>query len=167
MDKRYFIIILIIVVCLVNLYVIADFSDVVGSSYTDVGKYTFSLPPGFDLGGSQDKSIAVIHNPKTNMDIAVYSLDKDDYNYSLGLNQLKNNTAVKIVSNGTLNVDNISVDAVYYEDLSTNTSKSIFYFHKDNHPFRINIVNFDMNNKNETINNLVLIIQSIRLNYKI
>ncbi len=167
MDKRYFIIILIILVCLVNLYVIVDFSDVVGSSYTNVGKYTFSLPPGFDLGGSQDKSVAIIHNPKNNLDIAVYSLDKGDYNYSLGLDQLNNNSKINIISNGTLYVDDISVDAVYYDDLSTNSSKSIFYFQKDNHPFRINMVNVDINDKNKTIDDLVFIIRSIRLNYKI
>lgn len=165
MDKRYFLIIFIAIFCLINLYVIADFSDVVGSSYADVGKYTFSLPSDFNLVNSQDSSV-VINNPN-NLYIAVFSLDYSDYNYTEGLENLKNSTTVNIVSMGTLNIDNISVDAVYYEDFKSNSNKSIFYFHKDNHPFRINMENFDIDNKEYTINALEDIIQSIKLNYKI
>ena len=55
MDKRYLLMIVIICVCLANLYIIADFSDVVGSASVDTGNYTFSLPKGFSLYEDRQK----------------------------------------------------------------------------------------------------------------
>ena len=68
MDKRYLLIILIIGICAVNLYLISNTSDVVGSAYVDVGNYTFSLPNGFVLDSDKGNQVSII-NSDTNMHI--------------------------------------------------------------------------------------------------
>lgn len=163
MDKRYLLILVIIIICCVNLSIIVNNSDIVGSASASAGKYLFSLPDGFSLQESSGNS-TVIQN---NKGVRIYlesSIDKSD-NYNRTLDYLENESDIEVLSEGTLNIENITVDTVYFQ--SNNTDRVAYYFEKDNTPFKIVMSNFNYdNNRNLTIEYVTDIIQSIRFDYK-
>ena len=81
MDKRYFLIIIIILICSVNLYMISNVSNVVGSASVDIGNYTVTLPKEFSLY-EDDGNRILISNPNNNMNVWIFSNLGDGDNYS-------------------------------------------------------------------------------------
>ena len=164
MDKRYFLILIIIIICCINLSIIVNNSDTVGSASTSIGKYLFSVPEGFSLYENNGNS-AVIQN-ENNTTIYVKADVSDSDNYLKRLDYIENDTTDIIISKGSFSIDNISVDAVYYQSTSK-VNKSTFYFEKDNTPFKISMSGFNYNNdRNLTLDYVTHIIQSTHLNYK-
>lgn len=165
MDKRYFLIVIIICICGVNLFMISNFSDVVGSAYVDVGDYTFSLPKGFTLYSDQG-SYSTLINQNSDMQIVVDSyLGKND-TFSNKINEINRRDDYHLYSNGTINYRDIKVDSAFYHSDSEN--RSTFYFNEDGNNFRIIIMGFDYNSqKDEVIDIALQIIGSIRVNYKL
>lgn len=167
MDKRYFIIIIIIFVCCINLYLVSNVSDVIGSAYVDTGNYTLTIPNGFSL--QEDKSNQVmIYNPNSNMYITIISsLVKND-NFLNKYEEINNDTDYKILSNGTINFNGIEIDSMFYQNVKNLDNRSTFYFTRYDNNFRILITGFDYNTqKDEVINLTCAMIESIRFNYKI
>lgn len=167
MDKRYFLIIIIIGVCCINLYMISNVSDVVGSASADAGKYTFTLPNGFSLY-EHPRSEAQIFNPDSNITIRIFTtLGKHD-NFSTKYEEIDNDNNFKILSNGTINDNGIIIQSLFYQEIENSNNRSTFYFTKDNNNFRILAVGFNYDSqKNETIDIVTQIIDSIRINYKL
>ena len=165
MDKRYFLIIIIICVCCLNLYMISNVSEIVGSASVDDGKYTFSLPGGFSLYDTS-ASYVMIFNPNNQMKIYVFTVLKNEDNFSNAYQWTKENS--KILSTGTINYKGIKIQSIYYQNFNDPTNKSVFYFNKYNNNFKITIVNFNhVSQKNETIDIVVKIVDSMRTNNKV
>ncbi len=167
MDKRYFLIIIIICICVVNLYIIANVSDIVGSASVDVGDYTISLPKGFSLY-DDDSTQVLLSNPDSKIDIQFFSKvgDKDTFEKKVG--EINNNSEFRILSNGTIDNNGVLVDSLFYQRTDNSKNFSIFYFTKDNHNFRIIVKGFDYDSQKDEIIDLVSdIITSIRVNYKV
>lgn len=165
MDKRYFLIIAIIAICCVNLYTISTFSNVVGDASFDVGHYTFTLPNGFSVDNTENNHIIII-SQDSKMKIHVYSyLSKSD-NYSNAYNVITNNTGCRLLSNGTINYNNITIYSLYYSENGVNSS--VFYFNKENNDFKIVILDFNQDRShNETITIMTELVRSLRPNYKL
>ena len=168
MDKRYLLIIFILIFSCVNLYFIVINSDTIGTASVSFDNYTLSLPEGFDLYENRGDSI-VLHNSKTGVFIAVYSVDS--YNYTKDLNYYKNDSNATVFSTGDIKVDDTSVNSIFYKAFDDNNNRSFnyskFYFTKENHPFCITVAGFDYNNdKNSTVDILIDIVTSLRINYK-
>lgn len=165
MDKRYFLIIIIIFVGCINLYMITEVSDVVGSASVNVGKYTFTLPNGFSLYDTNTNDI-MISNPNSNMKVYVYSsLDKKD-TYENKSAAIAGN--YKVLSNGTIKYDDMEIHSIYYQNRDSSRKHATFFFTKYNNTFRILINDFDYGTqKNETIDIATGIADSMRINYKI
>lgn len=166
MDKRYGLILIIVIVCCINLFIVSNSSDVVGSAATECGNYTFAMPQGFTLYDS-DTSHVLIHDSKTGMNINVYSnLGKSD-TYDNKIKEIKSE-GFTIVSNGTIKVGDIDVKSIYYTKAdSTHPNRSTFFFIKDDNRFRILITDFDLDSdRNYTIDYVSDIINSIKYNYK-
>lgn len=166
MDKRYGLILIIAIVCCINLFIVSNSSDVVGSATTECGDYIFAMPQGFTLYDS-DSSHVLIHDSKTGMNINVYSnLDKSD-TYNNKIKEIKTQ-GFTIVSNGTINVGDIDVKSIYYtKEDSTHPNRSTFFFTKDDARFRILITDFNLDSdRDATINYVSDIIDSIKYNYK-
>lgn len=165
MDKRYILILIIIIICLANLSIIVNNSDVVGSATATAGKYLFSVPHGFSLFEKHSNS-AFIRN---NDDMSIYyqsDLNNSD-TYDKRLSYLDNESDDKILSKGSFNLDNISVDTVYYQTIN-NTNKSAFYFEKNNTQFKIIMSNFNYNtDRNLTLEYATIIIRSTHYDYKL
>lgn len=164
MDKRYFLIILIIVICCFNLYMVANFSDIVGDGAIDVGNYTFSLPKDFTLYDTGENEVLISNSDS--MHIAIYTaLSKDDNYLNKSQSIMSGNN--KIYSNGSINSNNVVIDSIFCQNLEDNKNYSNFYFNKDGNNFRLFISNFDYNTqKDEIIDIVTNIVDSMRLNYK-
>ena len=165
MDKRYLLIIIMIIICSINLSIIVNNSDVVGSASVSIGKYLFSTPEGFDLTENNGNS-ATIKNKNNNMIISVETNVSDTDNYYSRLNYIENNTNFTILSKGTVSIENISVSTAYYKTI-TNNNRSVFYFEKDNTQFKIKVSNFDYTKDRDlTLDYITFIIKSIEYDYK-
>lgn len=165
MDKRYLLIILIMSICAINMYIISDNSDVVGSAYVDVGNYTFSLPNGFTLYSNQGNQVSII-NSDTDMHILIYSsLGKND-TFANKLHDIESKDEYKLYSNGTVHCGDMEIPAAFYHRGSEN--RSTFYFTEDGNNFRILIIGFDYSTqKDEVINIVSDLVGSVRLNNKL
>ena len=166
MDKRYFLIIIIILICSVNLYMISNVSNVVGSASVDIGNYTVTLPKEFSLY-EDDGNRILISNPNNNMNVWIFSNLGDGDNYSNKYKEVNESKQYEVLGDGIINNHEISIDSLFYQDKYNNENRSTFYFNKGNHDFRILIIGFDYNSqKNDTIELASDIAESIRINYK-
>lgn len=166
MDKRYFLIIVIVCICCINLYMISNVSDVIGSASVDVGKYTFSLPSGFTLYSDSSSDVMISNPSDSNLKVYINNSLDDDDNYMNRVNLIKNNS--KIYSNGSIMVGDIEIKSIYYSGYDDSINRSAFYFNKLDNNFKIVISNFNYDlQKNETIDIVTQIVESIRVNYKI
>ena len=163
MDKRYLLILIIIVICCVNLSIIVTNSDIVGSASASAGKYLFSIPEGFSLYENAGNH-AIIQNHE-GVKIYFESDIKNSDTYDNRLNYIENESDMKILSEGTITIENITVDVGYYQ--TNNTNKSVYYFEKNNTPFKIVMSDFNYDtDRNLTLDYATLIIQSTRFDYK-
>lgn len=164
MDKRYGLILIIVLGCCVNLFMISNSSDMIGSASVECGNYIFTMPSEFTLYNS-DINHVLIHDSKTGMNVDVYSkLDKSD-TYENKLKQITND-GFTIVSNGTIKAGDIEVKAVYYTN-KDHQNRSTFFFEKDNNQFRVLMNGFNLENDRDiTIDYLAEITESMKYNYK-
>ena len=168
MDNRYLLIIVFILICLVNLFFIASNSDEIGSASVIAGEFIFELPKNFNILESTGDHVS-LQNPDTNLNVNVYTNQNRIYDFNKTVSKINNETNVKILSNGSINVNNITVNAIYYTHYPENISAnySAFVFSKDNHVFQINMKNFNYKNDlNYTVEVLDVIVSSIRVNPK-
>ena len=165
MDKRYLLIIGIIVICCVNLYVITTFSDVVGSAYFNVGNYTFTLPENFNVDNTENNHVVIINqNSKMKINIFTYLSETDTYKNALKV--VENNSECTMLSNGTIHHNNITIYSLYYVQNERNSS--VFYFNKENNNFKIVITDFNQETQhNETINIITQLVESEKINYRL
>lgn len=165
MDKRYLLILIIIVVCCINLFFIVENSYDIGSASATVGRYTFSMPSGFSLYNSNTNH-AYIHNDENNISINYdYDISKKD-TYESMLNYINNQTDDKVLSNGTIKINDLEVDAVYFQS-DNHTNESAFYFEKDNVPFKLMLSGFNYDKDYDlTLDYVKFIIQSTRFDFK-
>ena len=85
MDKRYGLILIIFIVCIVNLFIVSDVSDVVGSASAECGDFIFSLPEGFTLYDSNPKHVLIRNSDGIEINVysSIDSSDTYDANYWL------------------------------------------------------------------------------------
>ena len=167
MDKRYFLIIIIFILGCLCMFVVADSSDIIGSASVSFNGYSFSIPEGFTLMNTYDTSVLINH-PKTGLFVAIYTLDKN-YNYGSVLNGLKNDSNNTILSEGIIDINNVHVSSLFYYGPSSKgdyNNRSIFFFNLFDSTFEVQMSNFNYENRNEIINTLTLIVESLREDYK-
>jgi len=158
MDKRYILIFLIIVVCCFNLYLIASSSDIVGSASVNFKEYTFSLPSDFTMYESSDNYI-VIYNPHFGYTSLLFNKES----YESELHRLGNDSNCVILSNGPIQVNNITVNSIFYRTSDAN-NHSIFIFDKLDKTFRVEMWHFNYDNRNASITIISDIVESLRPN---
>lgn len=168
MDKRYFLIIVILVFSFISLYIIYDASNIVGSASVDFNEYTFSLPSNFELFSSDNEYLVIYNRDLGKIVISYEDIDsKNDYNQRLQF--LKNRSDMSIVSNGTINVNDIVVYSIFYQkNSSTGTvNQSSFIFKKYDKLFTISLTDFDYNKRDQAVNVVSFLVESLRPNYEV
>lgn len=167
MDKRYLIIIFIIFFCGIDLFFVANNSEMVGKASVDFDNYTFSVPRDYSLMNTFDTFVQ-IYNP--NLGYLAFGYN-DSANYTQSLEIINNKSNQKILSNGTINVDNITIYSIYFEsidDSNVSTNRSYFFFNKYGHSFKISMVGFNYDDdRNKTIDVIGEIVGSLRHNKKV
>ncbi len=166
MDKRYLLIIIIIFICVINLYMISDFSDIVGSASVDIGNYTISLPEGFSLYENNIDHILII-NPNSHMRVKVYSVIRPDDTYLNKFEEINSSEQYTLLSNGTINSNGNIIHCVSFQNIKDSNNVSVFYYTKENNNFQVYMSGFNYDlQKNETIEIVEKIVETTRINYK-
>ena len=168
MDRRYLVIIFIIIFGCINLFFITEFSDVIGSASVNCGDYTFTIPNDFNLM-SADESTVVIHNPVSHLTVAISIIDHNGSNFTADLGRITNNSNNNVFAEGDINIDNITVSSIYYEGPDSKgdvKNRSVFFFKKFDSTFKMQMTNFNFTDRNETVNVLSGIVDSMRINYR-
>lgn len=167
MDKRYFLIIFIIVIGCINLFVISNHSDIIGTASADFNEVTFSLPPNYELINTNPKYIQ-FHNPSLGYMALSYFNGSAENAYNTRINQINSSSDKTLLSYGVVNVGNIPIYSVFFESTGNNgvNNQSSFYFNKLGFCFRIDMGSFNYTNRNATIDTVIYIVQSMRPNLK-
>jgi hypothetical protein len=159
MDKRWILILIILIVGCTCLYHIVDSSTTVGDAITVVNKTVVTLPSDFSIG-SDDRSSATLINKNTKESIFIKDLGKSDSAYKSfkkNLNSLDN-----VVNNSTLDINNITT---YKIDINNNTGNtSLVYVYTCNHTFNIKLDGYT--NQNELNQDLNFIVSTLSPDFK-
>ena len=91
MDKRWILILIILIAGCACMYHIVDSSNSVGDAITVVNKTVITLPSGFTIG-DDDRSSVTLVNENNNETIFIEDLGKSDTSLDNFKNDLKNDT---------------------------------------------------------------------------
>lgn len=164
MDRRYLLCILIIIICCINLYIIAENSNTVGSATATFDKYKFTLPPDYEVTELYAHSVQ-IHSKDLRYITIESKKPTYKYNYTAISEELLKKPNHTILSNGTIDINGINIDLIYYQTVDENNfinNRSNFYFEKNNDVFQVGMSGFDYNTeRNQTIETLTYIVDSI------
>ena len=168
MDKRYFLIMILVIVCFVNLFLVANSSDLIGKATVDVGNFMFSSPHDYNLMDSYDNYVKLENSQGITIMLFVLSNPKD--NYDNALHTLQNNNNDTILSNGSIYVGDVTVNSIYYRHVvdSKVSNQAVYYFDKEGSHFKILMSGFrnDESGKNQTIQECIGIVDSLKINLK-
>ena len=168
MDRRWILILIIIILAVCCGYFVVSNSDTVGNAIIDINKSTAVLPPGFSVGGSDSSSISLYqknHPEKIFIkdlgkgEFALDEIDKKNKSFS-------NNPDIEILDN----VKNITEDrelyTIHYQNYSDKESLnlSVSYLNTYNHTFLLKCSGF--NDINQIDKNLNFLAETIKPDYK-
>lgn len=170
MDKRYLLIIIILIAGCSALYFITNASYTIGSASATLGQYTFSLPQGFTVDHTENKYVSMVNEDGVYIHVNVVDKNKNNYNDTLNYLKSKN---ISIISSGSLNVNDIVVDSIFYNKTQYNSTShsnesvcgAFFIFNKSNATFKVEITHFDYADKDKIIQYVSYIVQSLDKNY--
>ena len=152
MDKRWILILIILIVGCACLYYIVDSSTTVGDAITVVNKSVITLPSDFSIG-SDDKSSVTLINKNTNETIFIEDLGKSDSAFNHFEEDLN---SLDILNNSTLNINNITTYKIDMQNLTTKSNTSLVYVYSSNHTFAIKFNGYkDQNELNQDLNFIV------------
>jgi hypothetical protein len=159
MDKKWILIIIILIVGCFFLHNIVDSSTTVGNAITVVNKSVVTLPDGFSIGESEKNSVELL-DEKTGEKTYITDLGKTDSaekEYNEALQSLEYNTDTYIIDNYTSNINNTNTYLITFENHTVNTNTVyLAYIYSCNHTFRMEFQNYyDNNGFNDDLNFIV------------
>ena len=161
MDKRWILILIILIVGCTCLYYIVDSSTTVGDAITVVNKSVITLPSDFTID-SDTKSSATLINKNTNENIVIKDLGKSDSAFDCFKDDL--NSLDNIINNSTLNINNITAYEIDFQNLTTKSNTTLVYVYSSNHTFNIKFDGYE--NQNELNQDLNFIVSTISPDFK-
>jgi len=146
MDKRWIGILLILIVGCCSMYFIVESSTTIGNAITVVNKTVVSVPNGFSIDDTGN-DFAKLVNDNTGEKISFEDLGKKDIasdTFNEKLNELKGSSQVNVLENSTINIKNMTVYRIDYQNLTTEntTNISICYVYTCYHTFAIQFKNY-------------------------
>ena len=140
MDKRWFLILIIIIVGAVCMYFIVDSSPTVGKAVTVADEMTITLPTGFNLLKNDDKNVILIDHQNHTAHIRIIGLGNTTLKeYNAKLDSLKNDSEMEIQEHGKNGTGYI----IFYKNITSNKEYSMTYFFKDNRTVSLKMGTYD------------------------
>lgn len=167
MDKRWILLLTILIVGCACMYFIADSSTTVGNAITVVNKSVVTLPNDFGIGNSEKNSVELI-GKHSDEKIYIEDFGRKDValeSFKENLSEFSHNSQYKVIKNTTENISNITTYKIYLEDYTKEnaTNTTITYIYSYNHTFMIKI---DGSNQNQKEDDLNFVIRTIEHDYK-
>lgn len=167
MDKRWILILIILIAGLSCMYWIVDSSTTVGSAIAPVNRSYITLPDGFSIAETKTASATII-DKSTNEKIFVKDIGKEDSalpNFNSKVDTLMKSADIKIISNASKETNGITYYQADYQNTTGNvTNYTISYVHTNNHTYLIRMQNYDNPSKLEK--DLDYIVNTLRPDYK-
>lgn len=164
MDKRWILILIILIIGLGLMYCTADNSNTVGSAITTFGKTTITIPDGFSVGETESNSEELFKKGSTEV-IRIYDFGKDSGDKNILKNLTKEYIAIneyKNISYNTTKIDNIKIHQAMLETHNDTHVISSFYLYE--HTYILDMSGYkDMNSLNK---DLEFILDTIHPDYK-
>lgn len=167
MDKRWILILIILIVGGYCTYNIVDSSTTVGDAITVVNKSVITIPKDFSIADTDKNSVDLIDN-KDNKKIHIEDIGKGDIaleTFNREISLLSGSPNIHLLKNSTLNAGNMTI---YKSDLEnyTNdlTNVSLAYIYSSGHTFAIKFEGYS--NENELNKDLKFMVNTISPDYK-
>lgn len=146
MDKRWILILIILIVGCSCMYLVVDSSSTVGTAITVVNKTVVKLPHDFSIGEGE-KDTAELINKNSNEKIYITDLGKKDIaleSFKNALDTLKDNSKIKITDNSTSKINNISTYKISVQNYTDDNAKNstFAYIYSCNHTFLIKMEDY-------------------------
>ena len=159
MDKRWIIILVILILGLGCMYLIADSSTTVGKAITVVNKTVVTLPQDFTVEDS-DKSSVYLVDKQTHTKVRIKDFGKNDSafdRFSEKLNELKHDSSVKNLKNSTFKINDITTYQINFQNVTNNsTNTTLNYLYACNHTFSIKTTGYSDNAKLDSDLNYII-----------
>lgn len=163
MDKRWILIIILLIVGCSCMYLIVDSSTTVGDAIYVVNKTVITLPNDFGIGNDAKNSVELIgkHNDEK---IYIEDLGKKDValdSFKQNLSAFSHQSKIKLIKNTTEEINNITTYKIYLQDYTTEniTNATIAYIYSCNHTFMIKLTGSNQAQIEEDLNFIVTTIQ--------
>ena len=155
MDKRWVLIIIILIIGLGSMYIIVDNSTTVGSAITTFSKTTITIPDGFSVEDTSN-SVLELYNKNNNEKIQIKEMHTNFTATLLEQQDFEN------ITNRTFDLDDINITQTILK--SENDTFVISSFYQYNHTYIIIMVGYD--NLDTTTQDLDCILYTLRPDYK-
>lgn len=163
MDKRWILILVILIIGLGSMYYIVDHSNTVGSAITTFSKTTITIPDDFSVGDSGNDYVE-LYNKKNSEKITIKDNGKGN-TASKTLKKLSEDYGNNDYDNITNNTERINKQKVYNLYLTNdNGTEQISVFYRQNHTYTAIFENFK--NDGNIEKNLKFIIETMTPDYK-
>lgn len=167
MDKRWIVIIIILIVGISSLFLIANESDRIGKAITTIDNVVITLPTDFKVESEGDGYTTIV-NRNTGEKIHIDLIKGKNKAQSLMKNRLEElkSDNVDNIENYTQNIANITVYSISYQNLSSDpqVNYTANYLNKLNKTFVITASNYD--DSSSQLSDLTEIINTLRLDFK-
>lgn len=168
MDKRWIIIIIILIAGVSTLYLIANESPEIGKAITTIDNVIITLPDNFKIT-DQDKTSVEMTNRNSNEKMSIELIKEKNKAEELMENKLQELRSENVINieDSTKNISNITVYSITYQNIDSDTpvNYSVNYLNKLNKTFVITTSNYEDNASQ--LNDLTDIIETLRLDFKV
>lgn len=155
MDKRWILIIIIIIIAAGCGYLVAQSSPNVGNAIAGVNKSIVTLPHGFSVGSSEGAYLELINK---HSDEKIYIEDKgsgdnSEIDFEKNLKKISETSDKQIIDNfSDITPNGIKVYIAHYINEETSKNESISYYFTFGHTYYMKLSGFeDVNQENEKI----------------
>lgn len=168
MDKRWILIIIVLIIGVSSLYLIADNSTSVGNAIASMDKVIVTLPPGFTNFQTQEKSLN-IENKYTHEKLYIKSSAEGDHaleKYNSTLKDWESDENIEITNTSTMKIDNVTAYIIYYKNSTSGDSVDYIraYFYDYDTTFLVTMWNFENNDRGNS--NLKFVVENLYPDYK-
>ncbi|MDO5823119.1 hypothetical protein [Methanobrevibacter sp.] len=165
MDKKWILILIILIVGCFSMYFIVESSNTVGTAITVLNKTVVTIPDDLSIKASEKNHVELFNKHGTEK-IHIKDMGKNDTSlnsFKNNLNNLKSKPDINIISNSTYDINNITTYRIDFEN-TTSGNMTFAYLYTANHTFTINMSGY--NNTQSLNSDLEFIVSTLKPDFK-